>query len=95
MLFARYMALVEPRNGGTKTLCKRLSPGKQEIMIFIDNVAPRFYTRVSLENPGQNISYTYLHDNCIFNGKFTSGGFLAPLQENPWTAGNDCIDLGM
>ena len=44
VVFAWYMALVEPRNGGTKTLCKRLSPGKQEIMIFIDNVPPPFYT---------------------------------------------------
>ena len=43
MVFAWYRALVEPRNGGKKTLCKRLSPEKLEIMIFIDNVAP-FYT---------------------------------------------------
>ena len=44
VVFAWYMALVEPRNGGTKTLCKRLSPGKQAIMIFIDNVPTPFYT---------------------------------------------------
>ena len=42
VLFAWYMALMEPRNSGTKTLCKRLSPGKQEIMIFIDNVVSLF-----------------------------------------------------
>ena len=60
------MALVEPRNSGTKTLCKHLSQGKQEIMIFIDNVAPPFIPGYYFENPGQNISYTYLHDNCIF-----------------------------
>ena len=44
MVFAWYMALVEPRNGGTKTLCKCLSPGKQEIMILMDNVPPPFIT---------------------------------------------------
>ena len=54
---------MEPRNSG---LCKRLSTGKQEIMIFIDNAPPLLYTKF-LENPGQNISYTYLHGNCIFN----------------------------
>ena len=42
-----------------------VSPGKQEIMIFIDNVPPLLYAAF-LENPGQNISYTYLHGNCIF-----------------------------
>ena len=64
VLFAWYMALAEPRNSGTKTLCKRLSPGKLEIMIFIVTCAPLLYAGF-LENPGQNISYTYLHDNCI------------------------------
>ena len=68
MLFAWYMALAEPRNSGTKTLCICLSPGKLEIMIFIVTCAPPFIHRV-LENPGQNISYTYLHDNCIFKKK--------------------------
>ena len=70
VVVAWYMALVEPRNGGTKTLCKRVSPGKQEIMIFIDNVPPLLYAAF-LENPGQNIS-TYLHDNCIFNKNINS-----------------------
>ena len=50
------MALMEPRNNGTKTLCKRLSPGKLEITIFIVTCAPLLYAEF-LENPG---------DNCIF-----------------------------
>ena len=57
VVFAGYMALVEPRNGGTKTLCKRLSLGKQEIMIFIDNVPPPFIRRV----PRKSWAEHFLH----------------------------------
>ena len=38
-------------------------------MIFIDNVAPFLYPDVPRKSWAEH-SYTYLHDNCIFNVHF-------------------------
>ena len=58
------MALVERRNNGTKTLCKRLTrkAGNNDIHSYL---CPHLYAEF-LENSGQNFSYTSLHGNCIF-----------------------------
>ena len=92
MVFAWYMALLEPRNGGTKTLCKRLSPGKQEIMIFIDNVPPpgrTFLTRIYMATASltvtnnSTIQYVYCRISCqsvMFHGFIVN--FVRPKIKN-------------